>query len=94
MPNWNRNYGRLNPTAGYCVFVDISNSTALKDNDLIQWILLIKNTFQSIGGFLAPPCYPLKCLGDALMFFIPEGGLLESGHTPLTLFDALRMIVS
>lgn len=83
----------LKPTPGYCVFIDISNSTALKVKDLIQWILLIKNTFQSIGGFLAPPCYLLKCLGDALMFFIPEAGLQQMGHTPLTFFDALCMIV-
>src|ERR1041385_8796090 len=83
----------LDPTPGYCVFIDISNSTALKDSDLIQWILLIKNTFQSIAGYLAPPCYPLKCLGDALMFFIPDNGLLEMGFTPLTFFDGLQMLV-
>lgn len=86
----------LRPTSGYCVFIDISNSTALKDESLIKWILLIKNTFQNITGLLAPPCYPLKCLGDALMFFIPETDLKNvapGGYKPLSFFDALQMIV-
>lgn len=86
----------LSPTSGYCVFIDISNSTALKDESLKKWILSIKNTFQNITGFLAPPCYPLKCLGDALMFFIPENDLIKvgTGYTALSFFDALQMIVS
>ncbi|HEX9198169.1 MAG TPA: hypothetical protein VF865_01315 [Acidobacteriaceae bacterium] len=83
----------LSPTPGYCVFVDIVDSTPLKDQGIMKWAPYIHNTFVNTVVFLPPGMVPLKCLGDALMFFLPEGKLAASGHNALHLFDGLAQIV-
>lgn len=65
----------------------------------MRWASAIFNTFSNLRAFLPPQAIPLKSLGDALMYYIPE--LLLSGpvtgplavHVPgggaLSLFAAL-----
>lgn len=87
----------LSPTPGYCVFIDVSNATALKDEGSEKLITLIGNTFQNIAWLLAPLCYPLKYSDGAFMFFIPENDLTKvgpRGYKPLSFFDDLQTIVS
>lgn len=81
----------LTPTLGYCFFIDMVGSTALKDEQLPRWIIYIYNTFANIRSFLSVNFRPIKCLGDELMFFIPETGM--GGETPLTLYDCLIKIL-
>lgn len=83
---------QLKPMKGYCFIIDIAGSTELKDIDLSKWIVFIYNTFANIMGNLFMKFNPIKSLGDALMFFIPEGNMED--ETPITLFHALWNIIS
>lgn len=83
---------QLKPMRGYCFIIDIAGSTELKDIDLSKWIIFIYNTFANIMGNLFMKFNPIKSLGDALMFFIPEGNMED--ETPITLFHALWNIIS
>ena len=83
---------QLKPMKGYCFIIDIAGSTELKDIDLSKWIVFIYNTFANIMGNLFMKFNPIKSLGDALMFFIPEGKMED--ETPITLFHALWNIIS
>jgi len=83
---------QLKPMRGYCFIIDIAGSTELKDIDLSKWIVFIYNTFANIMGNLFMKFNPIKSLGDALMFFIPEGNMED--ETPITLFHALWNIIS
>ncbi len=83
---------KLKPNKGYCFIIDIAGSTELKDIDLSKWIIFIYNTFANIMGNLFMKFNPIKSLGDALMFFIPEDNM--KGENPLTLFNALWNIIS
>ena len=89
-PNDPRLMDRINhllPTHGYCVFIDMAGSTAAKDARLSTWIIHIYNVFANVLSFIPSIFQPIKCLGDGLMFFIPNAQL--RGETPLTLFDSL-----
>ena len=83
---------QLKPMSGYCFIIDIAGSTELKDIDLSKWIVFIYNTFANIMGNLFMKFNPIKSLGDALMFFIPEDNMKD--ENPLTLFHALWNIIS
>lgn len=83
---------QLKPMSGYCFIIDIAGSTELKDIDLSKWIIFIYNTFANIMGNLFMKFNPIKSLGDALMFFIPEDNMKD--ENPLTLFHALWNIIS
>ena len=83
---------QLKPIKGYCFIIDIAGSTELKDIDLSKWIIFIYNTFANIMGNLFMKFNPIKSLGDALMFFIPEDNMQD--ENPLTLFHALWNIIS
>ena len=83
---------KLESTSGYCIFVDIVGSTELKDKNLTKWILFIYNTFANIIGNLFMAFNPLKSIGDALMFFIPESEL--KGETALSIFSGLCNIIN
>jgi len=83
---------QLKPMNGYCFIIDIAGSTELKDIDLSKWIIFIYNTFANIMGNLFMKFNPIKSLGDALMFFIPEDNMKD--ETPLTLFHSLWNIIS
>lgn len=82
----------LKPTLGYCILVDLSNSTELKNEPLKVWTHRIFNTFllvrNGLGGIR-----PLKAMGDELMFYVLET-LLDSRHyTAIDLFLALAILV-
>jgi hypothetical protein len=81
----------LTRTPGYCVFVDICNSTKLKDNEIHEWILRIRNTFtwaQTLFPFKA-----LKGIGDELMFYITESYLENlKNENPSFYFTPLQML--
>ncbi len=81
----------LEPTTGYCIFIDIAGSTEMKSDDIKKWIALIHNTFSNIKGFLNP-LPPLKIIGDEIMYYIPDEALEKAGHTPLTIFAELTNI--
>jgi hypothetical protein len=82
----------LEQTPGYCLFIDIVGSTELKDNDLKKWILKFYNTFAKIRGDLYSKFRPIKSLGDALMFFIPEKDMKE--ESALSLYAGLCSIIT
>ena len=81
----------LQPTPGYCILVDIVDSTALKDSGLDVWPMRIFNTFSLVRNYLKE-CLPLKSLGDSLMFFVRESDLNERGQTALDLFLPLTYV--
>lgn len=91
-PNLEAQINNLIPTFGYCFFIDMVGSTELKDDRLSRWIIYTYNTFANITGFLFSKFQPIKCIGDELMFFIPERAM--DGETPLTLYDCLVNIIN
>ena len=82
----------LKPYKGYCFIIDIKESTELKDIEISKWIIFIYNTFANIMGNLFMKFKPIKSLGDALMFYIPEDDM--QGETAMTLYMALWNIVN
>jgi len=84
----------LSPTHGYVVFVDIKGSTALKDSDFHRWASLIHNAFANIRTFMVDEAFPLKCIGDELMYFIPGDLLKSTGQVPLQLFEGLVSVLA
>jgi class 3 adenylate cyclase len=83
----------LAPTPGYCVFVDITDSTLLKDRSIAHWAAQFHNAFRHMETFMPSGTTPLKCLGDALMYFVRAADLPDSGNGVLQLFDGLASIV-
>lgn len=79
----------LPPTKGYCIFVDVVGSTAVKDLTIGEWALLFHNTFVNVSCFLPRYTPPLKIIGDCCMFFIPELKMAEMRVSPLGLFIKL-----
>ncbi len=88
-PDLKQKIDALPATPGFCVFLDIVGSTALKDQSLHRWAALIHNTFANIAAFPPLDGMPLKCLGDALMFYIPERILASKRENALTLFAGI-----
>ena len=60
------------PIEGYCVFIDMVNSTGIKASPWKEWIPLYFNTFSQIMFNLAKYGEPIKIIGDALMYFIDK----------------------
>lgn len=80
----------LKPTPGYCIFIDIVGSTAMKQNSMSEWVALIHNCFADAATIFKP----LKSIGDELMFYIEDADLESSGNTVLTIFDQLIQIAT
>jgi hypothetical protein len=74
----------LSPTAGFCLFIDISGSTKLKDFCRSNWVLKIMNTFNLTRTFLGDAWPPVKSIGDELMIWVNEGKI-----NPVTIFNGL-----
>ena len=68
-PELKRQVDSMLPTPGYCVFIDIAGSTAMKQKGIRHWIALIHNCFANAHLFLHP-FSPVKGIGDALMYYI------------------------
>jgi hypothetical protein len=90
-PQLNEKFQNLKPTPGYCVFVDIAESVALKDQGMEVWCATIHNTFLKSKYWL-DSFLPIKSIGDCIMFFIPENSLPE-GFDTLSLFHSLHTII-
>lgn len=68
-----RNFEKLKTTSGVCIFVDIVNSTELKNVEFQQWCIQIYNTLIYISD--KSPLFSknlVKVIGDELMFFIQD----------------------
>ncbi len=92
-PHLRRKIAALRPTPGYCIFIDIVGSTSMKTRSLHRWAALIQNTFANVAAFLPFGSTPLKCLGDALMFFIPTTQVTARGESALTLFAGIASVL-
>jgi class 3 adenylate cyclase len=79
----------LPPSPGYCIFIDVVGSTAMKQKSMREWVALIHNCFANAKTFLTA-FRPLKGIGDELMYFIEESDL--KGETALTIYDGLFQI--
>ncbi len=90
-PDFRTKITSLTTCPGFCFFIDIVGSTELKDNNLHEWIIRFYNTFAKIEGDLYSKFRPIKSLGDALMFFIPESATKD--EDALSLFAGLLSIV-
>jgi len=90
-PDFRSMLEKLQPTRGYCIFVDIVGSTEMKSAGIRAWIPLIHNTFANIRTFLTPFA-PLKAIGDELMFFVADAVVQETGESALTFFSGLASI--
>lgn len=85
-PNLKAVLANLNPSAGFCLMVDIVGSTAAKDRDLREWIRLMANTFNRVRAWTESTF--LKTVGDMLMFWFPDARF-HSTTSPLTIFQGL-----
>lgn len=84
-------FNNLKKTPGYCVFIDICNSTQLKDTEIHKWIIRIKNTFSWAQSFF--PFKILKGIGDELMFYITEEKLnWLKDNKPTSYFSPSQML--
>lgn len=83
----------LQPTPGYCIFIDIAGSTSMKQQGIRHWIALTHNCFANSHLFLEP-FPPIKGIGDALMYYIELSDLERSGYTALQIFDGLWQIAT
>jgi hypothetical protein len=90
-PSLGKELEELEPTPGFCILVDIVDSTALKDSGLGVWPMRIFNTFSLVRSYLKD-CLPLKSLGDSLMFYVRESELSARGQTALDLFLPLTFV--
>jgi class 3 adenylate cyclase len=85
----------LQPTPGYCIFIDIVGSTKMKEKKIGDWIILLNNFFRALRE--PPHLYqfkPLKVIGDAVMYYIEDSELKQSAGTPFSLFHSLWLIAT
>lgn len=87
-PGLRESVDALKPLPGYCIFIDIAGSTAMKQQGIRHWIALIHNCFANARLFLEP-FSPVKSIGDEVMYYIELSDLRQSGYTPLQIFDGL-----
>ncbi len=73
-PSLKSQIDNLQPTAGYCIFIDSVGSTALKDNEPRVWLSRLYDIFALAKAYLKE-FQPLKTIGDALMYYIAEDEL-------------------
>ncbi len=84
-------FSTLPKAPGYCVFIDICNSTQLKDIEIHKWIISIKNTFSWAQSLF--PFKILKGIGDELMFYITDEELKWlKENKPVSYFSPLQML--
>ncbi|TDF72964.1 hypothetical protein [Candidatus Syntrophosphaera thermopropionivorans] len=79
---------------GTCIFLDICNSTKIKNKENLQhWIIRIRNTFiqRAVTDITLKP---LKIIGDELMFYIPDSDLNNSGENFASLIEVIIGIIS
>lgn len=82
-PTLGRRLAALKPVPGFCICVDIAGSTVLKSRGVPAWVGATLDAFACARGCLYGKFPPIKSLGDALMFFIPQGELEGESATSL-----------
>jgi len=87
-PDLKQKIDKMKPTPGYCIFIDIVGSTAMKQESMYTWIAKIYNTFQDTDSFFRK-YQPLKSIGDELMYFIEEDDLINDRESVFLLYDRL-----
>jgi hypothetical protein len=87
-PNLKEVLATLSATPGYCIFIDIVGSTAMKKSEISDWVAKIYNCFSDVDSFFYK-FKPLKSIGDELMYFIEADDLEKTGETALGLYDSL-----
>lgn len=79
---------------GYCVFIDIVESTRLKDRPIHEWATWFHNTFVNAMCCLGWCNEPFKIIGDCCMFYLSEEELnAKKGHA-LSLFSGLCQLAA
>ncbi len=91
-PSLKSQIDNLQPTAGYCIFIDSVGSTALKDNEPRVWLSRLYDIFALAKAYLKE-FQPLKTIGDALMYYIAEDELKAKHQTALSLHLGLSFLV-
>lgn len=81
-------------TPGVCIFIDITGSTQMKCSGLKEWVAKIHNCFANAAAFLPPQFTPIKSIGDAVMYYVEEIDLLQSGYDSLQIYDGLWQIAT
>ena len=64
----------------------------MKDQPATDWARAVYNTFAKVRSFLPPTISPLKCIGDEVMYFIPEPLMTSGASTRLQRFAELCSI--
>jgi class 3 adenylate cyclase len=91
-PNLKTQIDNLQPTPGYCIFIDSVGSTALKDNEPRVWLSRLHDIFALAKAYLKE-FQPLKTIGDALMYYIPETEMKAKNQKALDLHLGLCFLV-
>ena len=78
---------------GICIFVDITGSMNMKSRGLKHWAVMIHNCFANARTYLPTDFSPVRAIGDALMFYIQESELKQSGYTCMQVYDGLWQFV-
>ncbi len=91
--NLKQSIENLSKVPGYCIFIDVVGSTAMKKESMLKWVALIHNAFANATTFL-DSFRPLKGIGDELMFYIEDSDRDVSGYSPLQIFDSLFQVAT
>ncbi len=84
----------LQPIRGICIFIDMCDSTQLKNECGINWIIKIGNTFQQ-ALWSSPSIFRnnvIKLIGDEIMLFIPDDSLGNENYD--TILNCLKDIIN
>jgi len=82
----------IEPLPGFCIVIDIVGSTALKSGLPRKWLSRIHDAFALARTYLHQ-LQPLKTIGDALMYYIPDGEMSDKHIQPLQLHLSLCFMV-
>ncbi|MDB6037677.1 MAG: hypothetical protein JWM99_1518, partial [Verrucomicrobiales bacterium] len=77
------------PLPGFCLMVDIIESTKLKDQVTKKWITDLAFTFHWIRSRIPAEARQLKIVGDMMMFWLPYDSLITSDYTIASFFQSL-----
>lgn len=102
-PRLKDEFPRLQPIPGYCIFVDLVDSVALKDQGKEMWCQAIRSVIVHAPEWLGvvnpeetsekqSVFPPLKVMGDGVMFFVPQSSM-ASDASALSIFHSLHSII-
>jgi len=90
--DWKKKVNSIAPTSGYCVFIDIVGSTAVKDKPFSKWLAFFHNNISlGLSSFLHFQSL-YKILGDGILIWISQAKMSQSGESALTILDFLHKI--